>query len=240
MTVAVGGAGDLTYNISDNTFRGSKGTALLVSKAFGAPPGDGTMSGRIERNTIGLSGVANSGSSQGSGIEVLELARGGHTTLIKDNQIYRYSNFGILVTVGGASESNTGLTHDGTMNATIQGNTIAEPNAPTGGLSQNGIHLNSGTNTGDGYQVCMNIGDPTDAAKRNTVTGSGALGGTDYRLRQRFDTVVRLPGYTGATNGSGLPAYLGPRTNGAATVSSEATGAGFVNTPGGAPCLLPA
>ncbi len=240
MTVAVGASGDLTYNISDNTFRGSKGTALLVSKAFGAPPGDGTMSGRIERNTIGLSGVANSGSSQGSGIEVLELARGGHTTLIKDNQIYRYSNFGILVTVGGASESNTGLTHDGTMNATIQGNTIAEPNAPTGGLSQNGIHLNSGTNTGDGYQVCMNIGDPTDAAKRNTVTGSGALGGTDYRLRQRFDTVVRLPGYTGATNGSGLPAYLGPRTNGAATVSSEATGAGFVNTPGGAPCPLPA
>ncbi|MDQ4068750.1 MAG: hypothetical protein M3203_04650, partial [Actinomycetota bacterium] len=214
--------------------------ALLVSKAFGAPPANGTASGRIERNTIGVSGVANSGSSEGSGIEVIQLARGSHTTLIKDNQIYRYSNFGILVTVGGSSEGTTGLTHDGTMAATIQGNTIAEPNAPAGGFAQNGIHLNSGTNAGDGYQVCMNIGDPTDVAKKNTLTGSGALGGTDYRLRQRFDTVVRLPGYTGAANGSGLPAYLNPRTNGAATVSWVADSNGFLNTPGGAPCALPA
>ncbi|HEX2046722.1 MAG TPA: Ig-like domain-containing protein [Acidimicrobiales bacterium] len=240
MTVAVGGSGDMTYNISDNTFRGSKGTALLVSKAFGAPPGDGTLSGRIERNTIGVSGVPNSGSSEGSGIEVIELARGSHTTLIKDNQIYRYSNFGILVTVGGADEGVTGLSHDGTMSATIQGNTIAQPNAPTGGFAQNGIHLNSGTNTGDAYQVCMSIGDPTDVAKKNTLTGSGALGGTDYRLRQRMGTTVRLPGYTGPADGSGLPAYLNPRTNGAATVSWAADSNGFLNTPGGAACALPA
>ena len=243
-TIAVGGSGDMTYNISNNTFRDSKGTALVVSKAFGGSPGNGTMSGRIEGNTIGVSGVANSGSSEGSGINVIQLAQGSHTTLIRNNTIYRYNNFGILVDAGGSASSVTGLTHDGAMNATIQGNIIAQPNAPSGGLSQNGIHLNSGTNSGDQYAVCMAIGDPSDASKRNTVTGSGALGGEDYRLRSRFDTTVRLPGYTGTAHGSTdgpLTTYLTPRTSGSFTLSSATDGPpGFLNTAGGAACPLPA
>jgi PAS domain S-box-containing protein len=131
----------------------------------------------------------------------------------------------------------------GALNATITGNTIAQP----GTLAMNGLHLNSGTNGGDDYQVCLDIGDPAVAAERNTVTGSGALGGTDYRLRQRMNTTVRLPGYTGpATDPSGtldgpLTTYLTPRTNGAFTLSSTtvATGGGFLNTAGAAACAQP-
>lgn len=249
ITVTVENSADMTYNISSNTIRDSKGSALIVGKAFGMAPGNGTMSGRIESNTIGVSGVANSGSSEGSGIDVGLLARGTHTTLIKSNQIRRYSNHGILVTAGGASQSVTGVLHDGALNVTIQGNTIAEPNAPGGGLAQNGVHLNSGTNStggNDAYAVCMAIGDPSDASKKNTLTGSGALGGTDYRLRQRFDTTVRLPGYTGASTGppnADLTTYLTPRTSGAFTLSSATTGppGGFFNTnPAGSACPLPA
>jgi YVTN family beta-propeller protein len=250
VTIAVGESGDMTYNIDNNTFRDSKGTALVVGKRFGAAPADGTMSGKIQNNTIGVSGVANSGSREGSGIEVSLLARGFHTSLIKNNKIYRYSNFGINVEAGGASQSVTGVTHDGDLNVTIQGNIIAQPNAPAGGLAQHGIHLNSGTNStggNDNYDVCLAIGDPSDATKKNTLTGSSALGGNDYRLRQRFDTDVRLPGYTGPANSSagdtnaGLTSYLTPRTNGAFTLSSASTASGgFFNTAGGAACPLPA
>jgi hypothetical protein len=247
VTVAVGGSGDMSYNISNNDIQGSKGTALLVSKAFGGAPGNGTMVGKIESNVIGVSGVANSGSSEGSGINVIVLAQGTHTTLIKNNQIYRYSNFGILLDAGGTSQSVTGLTHNGVLNATIEGNTIAQPNAPGGGFAQNGIHLNSGTNStggNDAYNVCLSIGSTSDAAKRNTLTGSGALGGTDYRLRQRFSTTVRMPGYTGVANGvtdAPLTTYLTPRTTGAFTLTSSSTATGgFFDTAGGAACPLPA
>ncbi len=112
----------------------------------------------------------------------------------------------------------------------------------------NGIHLNSGTNSGDAYHVCLQLGDSADPARRNTVTGSGKAGGTDYRLRQRVETTVRLPGYTGVANDpnatgsldAALSSYLAPRTNGPFTVSSasSATG-GFFNTPSGAPCATP-
>ena len=236
VTIAVGGSGDLTYDIDTNTLRGAKGSAIVVNKAFGVAPGDGTATGKIRNNTIGVSGVANSGSSEGSGIHVGLLARGVHTTLIDNNKIYRYTNHGIFLQAGGSAQSVTLVAHDGDLNATIQNNIIAEPNAPGGGLAQNGIHLNSGTNSGggnDNYDVCL-------AFSANTLTGSGALTGEDYRLRQRFDTDVRLPGYTGAADGSGLAAYLAPLTTGAFTlgVTNTATG-GFLNTAGGAACPAP-
>ena len=241
ITISSSNSGDLTYDVDGNSIRGSKGSAIVVCKCFGGAPGDATAAGTIENNTIGLAGSANSGSSEGSGIAVTQLARGRHSSVIRNNQIRRYSNYGILMTAGGAAESVTGLSHDGAANFTIHGNTIAEPNAPAGGLAHNGIHLNSGTNTGDDYNVCLNLGSPT----KNTLTGSGALGGTDYRLRQRFDTDVRMPGYTGVANDpsatgsldSALITYLTPRTNGTFTLSSSSTSTGgFFNTAGGAAC----
>ena len=67
------------------------------------------------------------------------------------------------------------------------------------------------------------------------------------RVRQRFDTKVQMPGYTGAADGtSGSPtlaSYIqglnptGPPT--VTSVSSTAAGGGFFNTPGGGACALP-
>jgi hypothetical protein len=176
-----------------------------------------------------------------------ELARGEHTTVVKNNQIYDYANSGIEMLVGGSSTSVTGVPHDGDLNATIQGNTIAEPTAPTGGLAQNGIHLNGRTNStggNDAYDICVDIGGAGTNA--TTMNGSGALGGTDFRLRQRFATTVRMPGYTGANNvEADVVNFVKNRNNNPLTTTGSATfsvptGGGFQNTnPAGASCAQP-
>ncbi len=244
MDVTVGGGASLTYSVSGNTMRDSRGTALLLGKKFGGTPGNGTMSGTVANNAIGVAGVANSGSTGGAAIEVLVLGRGSHTTLIQNNQLRGYNSQGVLITAGGADEATTGLTHDAAMNVTLQGNTIAEPgNNAAVFTSRNGVMLNAGTNPGDDYPICLNL-------TGNTVNGSGAdpgfLGtGQDYRLRQRQSTTVRLPGYTGAATDAGatlvsdLTGYLAPRTSGSFTLTASAQSTGFLNTAGGAPCATP-
>src|SRR5205085_10019183 len=79
----------------------------------------------------------------------------------------------------------------GNIDATVTGNTISNPgnNASISSIFQ-GIQLNTATVDGQSFNWCANI-------KGNSIIGSGRNGGTDFRLRQRFDTVVRLPGYGG-------------------------------------------
>ena len=248
IVLAVGGSGAMTYAVTGNTVRDSKGTALFAGKQFGGGLGNGTMTGTIASNTIGVAGVANSGSLAGSGIEVLVAATGAHTALVRNNTIRQYNAQGILVTAGIGV---TPVAEDAALNVTIQGNTIAEPGTTTPpSASRNGIQLNSGVDPADAYRVCLNLGDPSDAAKRNTVTGSGAdpagLGnGSDIRLRQRQNTVVGLPGYAGAATNAGgtlvanLTTYLTPRPTGAFTLQATAQSTGFQNTIGGIPCATP-
>ncbi|HEX8453305.1 MAG TPA: Ig-like domain-containing protein [Longimicrobium sp.] len=228
--VSGGGAGTnptLTYNISNNNIQGAKASALIVSK----PNTTGSYVGTIGSNIIGTAGVANSGSAGGSGISLIWAVQGTHSTSITNNQIFQYNNFGISLQTGGVAA--TGVTHNATLNATVTGNTIANPGT-LGALDINGIYLNSGTNSGDAYQVCLGLNN-------NTLTGSGKDNGSgvgqDYYFRGRFVTTVRLPGYTGAADGSGLPGYLVPRTNGAFTTGySSQSGTNFQNTAGGASC----
>ncbi len=227
VTVVGGGLGSamtLTYNITGNTFRDAKGHGLLVSKVGGA----GSMTGTVSNNQIGLAGAANSGSQQGSGLTVLLVGGGTHTAAITNNQIRQYNNHGILLQGG----DNTQGGH-GTLNATVTGNTIANPgNFDPGGLAGNGIHLNAGTVDSplDQHQFCVQLSG-------NSMTGSGLLGGTDFRLRQRQQTTVRLPGYAGGnTNTAAVVAFVQGNNGGTPTGSAAVNvppGGGFV---GGAAC----
>jgi len=220
--------GSLTYNITGNTFRDSDGTAVLIVKSTGA----GTYSGTFVNNQIGVSGVADSGSKAGSGLKIQNAGLGTVTAGITGNQIRGYNNFGIeLLTGGGASAMS------GAMNVTITGNTIKQPG--TGGLPMNGIHLNGGTVPGDTYQICASIGGA--GALANDITGSGANAGTDFRLRQRQATTVRLPGYGGANNNDAAVVAFVQGSNGGGGTTGLAsntvpTGGGFV---GGAACPTP-
>jgi hypothetical protein len=225
VTISGGGVGDnptLTYLIDSNTMRDALGSALALGKGRGT----GNFTGTISNNTIGVSGLANSGSSQGSGISVISVGGGTHSTHITGNQIRQYNGSGILLQIGDASQGG-----NGTLNATVTGNVIAQP----GTFASNGVFLNVGTLSGDAHQACFTLGGA--GALANSITGSSANGATDFRLRERFATTVRLPGYAGANNNNAAVVTFVQGNNGGTPTGTVAnnvpTGAGYV---GGAPC----
>jgi hypothetical protein len=192
------------------------------------------ISGIISGNAIGASGVANSGSSQGSAISLLSTGAGTHTSLVSGNQIRQYNNQGLLLQIGDNTAGG-----DGTLNATVTGNTIAEPGTVL--ASKNGVHLNAGLITGDNPQVCLDLGGVGAAANSITGSGSGGAAGTDFRLRQRFLTTVRLPGYAGAnSDNAAVTVFVQARNGGTPTGLVQNTvstgGGGYV---GGAACPQP-
>jgi hypothetical protein len=225
ITIGGGGAGDnptLTYLIDTNTMRDASGSALVIGKGTGT----GNFTGTISNNVIGVIGVTDSGSSQGSGIAVLHSGGGIDTVHITGNQVRQYNNSGILLQIGAAS-----LGGSGSLNATVTGNTVTQP----GTFASNGVFLNVGTASGDAHQACFTFGGA--GALANSITGSGANGATDFRLRERFATTVRLPGYAGANNdNAAVTAFIQGNNGGTPTglvANNVPTGAGYI---GGAPC----
>jgi len=202
--------------------RDAVGSALIIAKGTGT----GNFTGTVSNNTIGVTGLANSGSSQGSGIAVIHAGGGSNTTHITGNQIRQYNNSGIQLQIGDASQGG-----NGSLNATVTGNTVAQP----GTFASNGVFLNVGVLTGDAHQACFSFGGA--GALANSITGSSANGATDFRLRERFATSVRLPGYAGANNNNAAVVTFVQGNNGGTPTGSVAnnvpTGAGYI---GGAPC----
>ena len=159
------------------------------------------------------------------------------TIKVDNNQMFQWGSngAGFLLQAGATSGNPT------TFNATVTNNTIAQPGTFAVANNAQGFQLNNGTNCGENFTTCLLFSG-------NVVNGSGSGGGGgDARFRQRFDTKVDMPGYTGAADGStGSPTVVsyiqglnptGPPS--VTTVSSTAAGGGFFNTPGGAACPLP-
>jgi hypothetical protein len=152
---------------------------------------------------------------------VISNGAGVTTVSVTGNQVYQYANpYGILINMKeGAS---------GGMNATVTGNTVANP----GSFAINGIRVDAGATAGDSGTLCA-------AVTGNTVAGSGPGADTDIRLRQRFGTTIRLPGYAGANNDSSAVNSFVVGNNAGSDVSSAhnvGVGGGFV---GGAACSTP-
>lgn len=214
----------IRYDISSNNISGSvQGGAIHVT----AGAGTGTYSGQITNNVIGATGVNGSGAAQSDGMTIEQNGNGAHNTLISGNTIRQYFQIGINVNV-------TLPGTIGTMDATVTNNTLLE--RATGGTNP-GVLLNSGSSSAgpSSNQVCMDL-------KNNDITAAGAEGGAgqeDFRLRQRFSTTVRLPGYGGAaTNTAAVIAFIQGQNTGIETGSAtvQAPGGGFV---GGAACNAP-
>lgn len=230
VTIGSNGTGNITSNFSNNTLRDAVGHAILFFKSTGSA----TVTGTFDNNTIGVSGAANTGSAEGDGIKVQNAGQGTVKVTITNNQIRQYNVFGIeLLTGGGASAM------PGALNATITGNTIAQPGNTAGtiGLPKNGIHVNDGTVVGDTYQVCADI-------VSNSMTGSGADAVpptgivADFRLRQRQATTLRLPNYAGANNDNAAAvAFVSGNNGGASGLASNTvpTGGGFTGGAGSCP-----
>jgi hypothetical protein len=233
LSVSMGGASlsaTLTYNISNNTFRGALGTAVLLQKGG---VGAGSMTGSVIGNTIGVSGASLSGSAQGSGILASIIGGGSHSVTIQKNSIYRFFNYGIRVQ-GGSTVAGGG---QGYMTAVVQGNTVAEADAGTGFI-QNGIRVEAGTATGDNTKFCVTLGGLGTLAggtpEKNNVTGTGTNGASDIQVRLRFLTQFGAPGYVGANNADAtMQAYLMARniiSTATATNNVSAGGSGYLGT----------
>jgi hypothetical protein len=224
-----GTSGATTMNISNNTFRDAVGPGILIVKTTGTSTQTGTFSG----NTIGVSGVANSGSAEGSALKLQSVGQGTMTWSVTSNTIHGYNNNGIEVEAGGGATAQSGA-----VNTTITGNTIDQPGTTAGtqGIAKNGIHLNIGTVPGDTYQACALIGGAGALANSLASSGEDAVppvgGGQDVRLRQRQSTTIRLPGYAGAaTDTTAVQNFVAANNpSGGPSVIAAASSNGFTGT----------
>jgi uncharacterized repeat protein (TIGR01451 family) len=205
LTFSGGDNSTVTYDISDNTMRDALGIALNVFMGTG---GSANWNGTIDNNDIGVSSVAGSGSEQAHGINVEAQGSGTHTTAITNNTIFQFGDRGIqLLAVDG----------NGTLNATVTGNTIAEP---FGVFPQEAIYVQAGASSTlpDSHTLCADI-------TGNTFD--------DFRIRQRISTTINLPGYAGGSADTGAVVTFVQENNtgipiGSATVSGS--GGGFTGT----------
>jgi hypothetical protein len=233
VVISAGGGGSptMTYSITNNTFRDALGTALVVTKTSGT----GTATGTISGNTVGVAGVNNSGSAQGSAFDIGQVGGGTHTVTIINNTLRQWSNYGIFLTPGNNAVANGG---QGKFKLTIQGNTITEPSTTesSGTFPGSALHLANGTNTGDNVITCLTLGGLT-AGQPNTVNGTGSGGQPDIRLRARFSASVFLRCYAGGaftTDATySVNTFVAARNSVAPVVTSatnSAGGAGFLGT----------
>ncbi|NHA01977.1 hypothetical protein G5V59_26575 [Nocardioides sp. W3-2-3] len=222
--VQSGTAGATTMNVTGNTFRDAVGPGLLFVKDLGASTQQGTFS----NNTIGVAGVPNSGSAEGSALESRLVGGGSSGWTVANNQVRGYNNMGIEVLAGGG-----GSAQGGTFVTTVTGNTLTEPGTTPGtiGLAKQAIHYNIGTQPGDTFLACAAISGnslATGGADSNPPTIDA-----DVRLRQRQSTTIRLPGYAGANNDNAAVQAFVAAANpaGAPTISASNTvasgGGGF-------------
>jgi hypothetical protein len=229
ITVTGGAAftGTSTFNISNNVITGAVPAPITVNVVSTTSTASGLLSGTISGNQLGQAGSANSGSSTSDGMSVIVNGAATINATITNNQIRQFNNIGMqFIKRDGA----------GNMNLTVTGNTVAEPVSPN---ALQGILVTSGATSGppaDSGTVCADIGG---AGLANTVTGPN-FGGDLIRVRQRFSTFVRLPGYGGgAADTAAVATYLIGRntiTNEAPNAKASATTQAPGSFLGGAAC----
>ena len=223
ITINTSGSTDITFQVNNNNLQQAFDDGININLDPGSLAG-ASMNGTISGNTIGTSGQAASGSESSNTITVASKGAGTTTINITNNQIFEWGNqYGIFLGISEGSSS---------MNAAVTGNTLHAtfPNV----LLINGIRVDAGATGGDSGTLEVTLSG-------NDVTGEGnaANGDADIRLRQRFGTTIKLPGYAGANNNTTAvntfvaanndPAGATP----APTVSSAVSGSGggFIGGP---------
>jgi large repetitive protein len=229
-------ASDSTMNatISNNTITGAVGTTV---NAF-ADLANGLWNGTISNNTIGSS-TAGSGSSTGSGIQLDANQGGTMKANIASNTLQHFAANGIAAFSGDCTPNNVpSLCGNAALyDVTIQGNTLSN-REDSGTSNWNGIFALAGKGTNDNVSACFDI-------KNNSLAGAGdgpnAGLNSDLRVRDRFASTVKLPGYTGANNdNTAVQNYLIARPNTVNTIQATnevPISGGFIN--GGSACVQP-
>lgn len=217
-----GGSAEVTFQVEDNSINGAILSAFTFFQSA-ATTASSSLIGTFSGNTVGTTGVNGSGSAQGNGAVVNAAGDGTVTILADNNEIRQWSNgHGFLVQAGDGSP---------VVNATISNSTITEPNTDLFPL--NGLHLNAGTTSAGAATVCLDI-QGTD------MVDAGAFGADDFRLRQRNNSTVNLPGYGGSNSDTGAVVTFVQNNNiGAPTGSATVSGSGGGFTGSGSSCSTP-
>ncbi|MCX7557399.1 Ig-like domain-containing protein [Xanthomonadaceae bacterium JHOS43] len=206
--------GNVTMSVTGNTFRNSVGDAIVIVKS----PGTTTQTGSFANNAVGVTGMPNSGATEGSTLRLQTVGQGTLTWSLTNNVLLGYNNFGFEMRAGGGANP-----EGGTINTTLTGNVIAEPGNTPGVASfpKNGLHYNIGTNVGDTFQACANLGGAGGLSNSIHLSGKDAipatgLGDIDFRIRNRRAGInIRLPGYAGPPTASdaNINSYVIPRND---------------------------
>jgi len=161
LSASASNSGDVTFNFSNNpTVTGSRSNAINV---FANANHTGTISGRIETNTVGTNGVLSSGSQFGSGVRVSNEGTGTVTALINGNTIQEVGD-GNINAFEGIFINET--VNGGTTNVTITGNALDQIR------DDRGINVQQ---VNGGGTVCSDVSG-------NTLTNIGST--TPLRVRQ--------------------------------------------------------
>jgi hypothetical protein len=222
ITISPSGAADINFTISNNNIQQAFDDAINLNLGT-ASTAAGSMVGTISNNTIGTAADVDSGSESSNTITVTSNGAGTTTVAVTNNVIRQYGNgYGILLD---NKEGNS------TLNATVTGNNVDNP----GTFAINGIHVNAGATAGPP----IDSGVTCAAITGNTVINAG-LATADIRLRQRFNTTIRLPGYAGAASDStAVNAFVSGNNGGAEVTSINNVGGGGFGFLGGAACPIP-
>jgi hypothetical protein len=213
--VAFGGyTGRVDYDIDGNIINSAILSAITVN--LGTSGAAGTFNGFVRNNVIGTVGVPNSGSAQGFGIAVDAHGNGTHTVAVTSNVVREAFDRAISVL---ANDGN------GVLNLTVQSNVLGVGTDPLG--SRESFFLNNASTTTnvfglvDSHTVRLDLGGV--GALANTLThGVGAP--DDFRIRQRFDSRIEMPGYGGGPfDTATVVTYVQGRNTGSAGEPGSAT-----------------
>lgn len=217
--MTVGTSGAMTFNVSNNTMRDAKGHAVRIIKGSSGT----SLNGTINNNTIGVTGVADSGSQNGDGINLTFSGTGSGIMAITNNIIRNYSG------TAGIYADNTSGTY--TLDLTITGNTVAEP----GSLAAAGLALAAGLpSSSDDVDICANI------ASNDMSTADPNNANDIYLAVSSASSSIRLPGYSGSATTHVESFVLGNNsTSGTVVFALADGGASASNFTGGAACSTP-
>jgi uncharacterized repeat protein (TIGR01451 family) len=221
LTVTMGGGATVnsTYDISCNSFRGARGTALLIAKTLGS----GTAQGTVFNNRFGIDGTPGSSSTEASGINIDTRGAGTHTVLVKNNQVHEWGANGAIQLFNNQGSA--------VMNATIIGNLSNNPH-PNNALA--GLYAESGALSGDTSILNLKVGGA--GAEENNFVEGDPFNGNDVLLSRIAGSGTQLNLSRGVSAASTVQQIITDNNVDPVTAAGAGT-ITFVNT---TPALPPA
>jgi hypothetical protein len=215
--VTISGLGNLTYDISNNTFNTTNIKGIALNVFDGHDPLSGgvanTFAGRVVGNTI------NGACSCASTFNLDAQGRGLHTTLIQNNSVNNYGEAGLRLNAIDNNSTNA------TLNAVVVGNSTNSPNTTFGFA---GIYVVAGAASTDLNQI-MNLQLGGSGTFRNNFSAGDPSNANDLYVSNQYGFLNLSQGVSASTTPNTV---LLDNNNFAGTTSfADASPSGTISVP---------